>query len=168
MMGKIKEFIFVEDENGKKQYSMEKLLPMPKGFSEHPGYSTYGYDWCCTVWGTKWDVCFPIVKESGNTLILLYETAWSPNCEWVEIFCKYINWSVYKYKKEETPSIEIEHDFWELGMGFAGKLFWRPGEDFKYQHLGLVEYAYLYDKAFHDSLVENLGYNPFLPKDQAN
>jgi hypothetical protein len=167
LMVKIKKLIFLENEKGEKQYSMKKFLPMPEGFSDHPEYSKYGYDWCCTVWGTKWDVCYPKCKESGDTLILLYETAWSPNCEWVEIFSKYLNWCMRIHKNDATQILQVEHDFWELGMGFGGKLNWRPGEEFKYRYSGIMEYAYLFNRVLHDSLVKNLDYMPFIPKNNS-
>lgn len=168
IMNKIKELIFIKDEEGKQQYSMEKLLPMPQGYSDQPGYSKYGHDWCCSVWGTKWDICGSKVKDSGHTLTLYYDTAWSPNDGWVETLCKYINTVVGKLKNARNLTLQVEHDYWELGIGIGGKLIWKPQEEVKYHHTGIFEYAYQYDRPFYENLIKDWDFPPTISKAQSN
>jgi len=161
ILEKIKALMFTIDSEGELNYTMEKLLPMPKEFSDIEGYNDYGYNWCCVMWGTKWDVCDPEVLLSGNTIRIHYETAWSPNTEWVESLCKYIKWMLYAI--DDQPTIELVHEYSEIGMNFGGILEWSPDKKFKYHEYSLMEYAYLYHKDFHDSMVECLGFEPFNP-----
>jgi len=164
IMKKIKGLIFINDENGSMQYSMEKLLPMPQGYSDQPGYSQYGHDWCCAVWGTKWDICGSKVKDSGHTITLYYDTAWRPNDGWVETLCKYIDTVVCKLMNAGNITLQVEHDYWEIGLGFGGKLIWKPQEDVKYHHTDIWEYAYLYDRPFYENLIKDWEYPPSIPK----
>jgi hypothetical protein len=164
IMDKIKGLIFVKDENGGIQHSMEKLLPMQQGYSDKPGHSKYGHERYWKVWCTKWDVCNSKFEDSGHTLTLFYETLWGTNDVWVMRFCKQINRIVDNLGNAESLIIQVEHDYWELMIGFVGKLIWKPGEKIKYHESGLMEYASLYDRPFHDYLVAKHGYEPFIPK----
>lgn len=164
-MEKIKHAIFIRDDNGNAEFSMQKLLPVPPESIDQAGDPEYRYYWCLTMWGTKWDVCFPKVKESGDTLILVYQTAWDTNDSWVKMLCNFINMIV---RDRENTTIQIDHDFWELGMGFGGKLIWKPGEKIKYHRSDIMEYAYLYDRPLHDDLANNCGFPPFIPEKSKN
>jgi hypothetical protein len=95
VMYTIMEIILTPDENGAPSYTMEKLLPMPSGFSSNIGYSKVGYYWCNIIWGTKWDVVEPEHRVDGSTLILRYDTAWGPNIPWVKALCKIISHQLY-------------------------------------------------------------------------
>lgn len=66
------------------------------------------YDFCCTEWGTKWDVqdaC--IVSKEENSLIACFDTAWSPPIE--------------AYQKLEEMGFEITAYYYEGGCSFCGK-----------------------------------------------
>ena len=167
IMRKIKGLIFVKDENGGLQYSMQKLSPMPLAYSGQPGYLQYGNDWYCKRWVTKWDTYGSRVIDSGLTLTLFYETKWGSNNVWVKTFCKDINRIVDKHENAESITIQVEHDYWELMIGLGGKLIWRLGEKITYHESGLMEYAFHFDRPFHDDLVARFGYEPFIPKAQS-
>jgi hypothetical protein len=35
------------------------------------------YEWCCRNWGTKWNAAEPTSELNGNTLKIVFDTAWS-------------------------------------------------------------------------------------------
>jgi hypothetical protein len=98
---KIKMMIFTENDKKEQIFTMEKLLPMPKGFSDSVGYNEFGRDWSYAVWGTKWAQSYKI-SESGDTIIIDYQTPWDPNLLWVKTLCRYIDYvsDGYKYKTD--------------------------------------------------------------------
>lgn len=163
IMSKIKEMIYEKDSSGNLNYTMEKLLPIPTELKGKPGYITFGLDWCVTVWGTKWDIIEPFIKESGETLTLWYKTVWSPNTKWVALLCDYIRFITSSFNKNKFPEIIIEHNYWEWRMKFGGNLFWTPYKKFKYHEYEIMEYAYLYNKGLYNWLIDKFDYEPFNP-----
>lgn len=163
VMFSIMEMIFAPNKKGEHIYTMEKLLPMPTGFSTNNGYSNIGYYWCNTIWGTKWDVIEPVYQLEESSLILHYDTAWSPNIPWVKTLCKVIYNQVY-FENNESIDVTVEHNYWELGMNFGGNMFWSLGEEFEYNEYNLEKYAYLYNKRLYNWLIEVLKYEPYNPE----
>ncbi|HLN20923.1 MAG TPA: hypothetical protein VK213_07525 [Bacteroidales bacterium] len=146
---KIKMMIFDEDENKKRRFTMQKMLPLPSIFSGHAGYSKYGYDWCRSIWGTKWDVYNANVNESGDTIILCYDTAWSPNDHWVEFLCMYIQNSLWVLDAGKTPSIFVKHQYYDYMGDFGGITDWVPFKNPVTSNYSFLEYAKIYDKALY-------------------
>lgn len=72
------------------------------------GYTDW-YNWCTANWGTKWDATEPSEQYRGETeYIVAYETAWSPNIEFLDNI------------KDDFPELNFELDYLEGGVGFAG------------------------------------------------
>ena len=67
------------------------------------------YDWRIAHWGTKWNACDTEVAWYPDTLVINFNTAWSPSIE------------ITRKLFELYPDIEIEHSFYEGGVGIAGK-----------------------------------------------
>jgi len=125
IMSKIKMVLFDYKEN-QQIFTMKKLLPRPEEFSTRTGYDKYGYDWGCAVWGTKWDVYDYIIIESGDTILIDYYTAWSPNYKWGLVLCEFVQQTVLLNEFEITNPIHITHQFYDYPMDFAGILEWKP------------------------------------------
>lgn len=151
-MDKIKMMIFDEDQDGTRIFTMEKMLPMSTKFSGPQEYSNYGIYWCRAMWGCKWDVYDCSISESSNTIIIYYQTAWSPNDNWVEFLCLYINKTLEFRKKEDIPNITVELNYYDYPGNFGGKLEWGPFTSPKSNTYPIMEYAKLHDKVLYDSL----------------
>lgn len=74
------------------------------------------YDWCVMNWGTKWDVCEFSLIEGDDSLVLTFETAWSPPREWV------------LYTSKLFPELTFVLHYREIGMGFGGSITVTGGE----------------------------------------
>lgn len=78
---------------------------------------TNWYDWSLANWGTKWDVDPTYVDLTDNKLSLSYDTAWSPaNAVWEAVTV-------------EFPSLLIQVNYLEEGIGFIGKTWYQGGEE---------------------------------------
>lgn len=77
------------------------------------------YDWCCTNWGTKWDICNLNEAEidDPNEIELFFDTAWSP--------------PVAFYEKMEELGFAVNAYYYEPGCGFCGHF--SEGEDDFYE-----------------------------------
>lgn len=77
------------------------LRPNPAG--------EWDYGWSCENWGTKWDVSImDWEREDDNTIVMHFDSAWSPPITLYEFLESEQGWSVRAY-------------YHEPGMGFAGK-----------------------------------------------
>src|SRR5664280_526346 len=97
LMNKIKTLILSKDDENRLTFKMEKMLPMPEGFSDTIGWNDFGYDWTHAVWGAKW-ARGSRISESGYTISIYYDTPWVPNLFWVETLCRYIDYVTMIYK----------------------------------------------------------------------
>lgn len=67
------------------------------------------YDWRVDKWGTKWDAASTyILDDEDEFLSIEYNTAWSPNMEWVKTIAK------------QFPELKFTLWFEEPGNGFCG------------------------------------------------
>jgi hypothetical protein len=67
------------------------------------------YDWRVDKWGTKWDVASTyILDDEDEFLSIEYNTAWSPNMEWVRCVAK------------QFPELTFTLWFEEPGNSFCG------------------------------------------------
>ena len=123
---KIKKLIFNYDENNVPTFTMEILLPLPAGFSKNPTYTEYGHDWCVAVWGTKWDAYYPMISESGATIIITYETAWDPNIEWVKALCRYIKIASFSLDRSIEKGISVIHFYCDDYEDYGPEMKWSP------------------------------------------
>jgi hypothetical protein len=91
------------------------------------GYRDW-YDFCTSVWGTKWDVdCEGQVEvsEDGLTIEASFESAWSP--------------PVGVYRELLAQGFTVTALYYEPGMCYVGK--WQDGEDqcYEYNHFSSLE-----------------------------
>ena len=71
------------------------------------GYKNW-YDFCVNEWGTKWDLCDVTVDRTDDeTVVLSFETAWSPPIE--------------AYENLLAMGFAIKAFYYEPGMCFVGK-----------------------------------------------
>lgn len=131
IMKRIKKLIFRTDKNNNQEFTMEILLPRSMAFADQEHYDLY---WNRALWGTKWDVMDYIIKESGHTITLFYNTAWEPNCGWVESLCCYLNHYLLYSAKKSTCNLEVEHRYSDYPGNFGGIVYWKPDIKFNYKH----------------------------------
>jgi len=69
------------------------------------------YDFCCTEWGTKWDIRHQECefRDEGETMAVVFETAWSP--------------PVGIYQELYKRGFRVEAYWLEEGMAFCGQFF---------------------------------------------
>lgn len=95
-------------ENGVLQY----LVPMPKEEEEN------WYDWHVNHWGTKWDIYPQQWSREGNTIWMIFDSAWSP--------------PLVAYETLTQQGWEVDALYEECGMGFVGRF--SEGEDEFYEY----------------------------------
>ena len=139
IMNKIKVMIFDEDKDKNKILTMQKMLPKPSGCTGQIGYNNYGHDWCCAVWGSKWDVYDASIDESGNTITAYYHTAWDANHPWVWALCRYINNTLDLDKGENIHNISVEHRYFDYAGDFGGIAKWNPAIEFSYEQYDSIK-----------------------------
>ena len=87
----------------------ERHLAKETANREAYGFSSW-YDWNVTHWGTKWDVGADYAVEvddaNPNTIIVNFDTAWSPPIEFYETMTE-MGWSIKAF-------------YYEPGMAFCG------------------------------------------------
>lgn len=117
-VNKILEKYLSEGKNGSFDFDFNKIIKMPEELAntevssrtpkevyEH-NKQTYGYeswyDWACDNWGCKWNASrTDITIDSEDTIIVYFDTAWSPSIKAIE-----------KLHKLE-PDMFIEHRYSE-------------------------------------------------------
>ena len=120
---KIKMLIFSENDKKEQIFTMEKMIPMPERFSDSVGYNEFGRDWSYALWGTKWAQSYNIT-ESGDTIIIDYQTPWVPNFFWVEALCRFIDSVSYKCDKEIRKNISVNHFYCNQYEDFGIEIDW--------------------------------------------
>ncbi len=153
-MDKIRMMIFDEDENKKQIFTMTKMLPLPARFSGKKEYNDFGYDWCRAIWGTKWDVYDESIYESGDTIIIYYQTAWSPNDNWVWLLCLYIQKTLTQLKSDGRLLISVKLQYHDYFGDFGGIMEWVPFDNPKHQSYSFMEYAKLHDERLYEWGIE--------------
>lgn len=68
------------------------------------------YEWNCKCWGCKWDVSGASVLQMDDSIEINFDTPWSPPIPVIEKLIK------------DNPQLEIECDYFEPGMWFAGTI----------------------------------------------
>jgi len=159
IMTKIKEMVLSHDDQGGSIFSMDKILPRPAKYGHYTGFPNFAYTWGIYVWGTYWDAIDPIITEDNETLTLDYDTACRPNAKWVKTLCRIIE---HMFFCEDQDNLTLEHNYWEHGLEFGGRLLWTPRSKIKYNEYDIIEYAYLHMKGLHDYLVSR-GHEAFNP-----
>ena len=80
------------------------------------GYPTW-YEFANAEWGTKWDATYDWHEKRGDSLVIYFDTAWSP--------------PMGIYAKLEAIGFDVEATYCEQGIGYAG--VYRNGVDDEYQ-----------------------------------
>jgi hypothetical protein len=68
-----------------------------------------GYQWQTDHWGTKWDVDGVLLENQSTFLQYQFDSAWAPPISFFEKVAK------------DFPSLTFELEYYEGGMGFAGR-----------------------------------------------
>lgn len=157
VMHTIKKVIITENNQVKEPVTMSRLLPPPD--------ETCDTNWFIEAWGTKWDMFnASIIMNSKSELSMRYDTAWSPNCLWTYALCRYIQSTIDSLVLGEIPKISVEQHFYDdSSWGFAGILTWTPNSEVIIHDYDIMEFMYIYNKPYHDWLVENMKFEPFYP-----
>jgi len=157
VMHTIKKVIINENTQAKEPVTMSILIPLPD--------EKYDRAWCIAAWGTKWDMFnASIIMNSNSELSMMYDTAWSPNCLWTLTLCRYIQSTIDRLVLGEIPKISVEQHFYDdSSLGFAGILTWTPNSEVIIHDYDIMEFMYIYNKPYHDWLVENMKFEPFYP-----
>ena len=92
---------------------LNEFLPMPTELKENDGW----YDWRLIHWGTKWDIDGEVVDKKDGSIVLSFESAWSPPIE------------AYRTMEAEH-GFTIYASYEELGIGFRGN--YADGEEYTY------------------------------------
>jgi hypothetical protein len=143
-MAKIKKMIIENNNDPEPKITMEILLPRSMAFADA---DTYDLKWNCAVWGTKWDMLHYSIIESGQTLTIYYNTAWSPNRGWVEVLCCYIDHYLGYNWEQKDIKLSVEHRYSDYVSDFGGIVEWTPGDKFQYTHYdSYLEYLKEHDK----------------------
>jgi hypothetical protein len=68
------------------------------------------YDWCCTNWGTKWDITNPSVDDDSeeDSITISFDTAWAPPI------------AAFRHWAQEDGRVQYRLAYIETGMGFTG------------------------------------------------
>jgi hypothetical protein len=77
----------------------------------------WDYEEAYKCWGTKWDIDPEDVYRVGNTVTLVFDTAWAPPIAFYEAMLE--------------KGFEIEADYYEPGMNFIGRF--ENGTDFCFE-----------------------------------
>ena len=88
------------------------LVPRPIEESEN------WYNWNASNWGTKWDVHVEISEDTGESITLVFDSAWAPPIEFYNTMVEQ-DYQVLAYYNEE-------------GMAFAG--IYDSGEDMYFEY----------------------------------
>ncbi len=132
MRNKIRNVIFFENSKKEQIFSMQKLLPIPKEFSDTVEYNEFGYDWCIAIWGSKWEVLNSRISESGDTISISYLTATDSNAKWVEAMCRYIMVTSYIDNLKGDIKISVTHSIYRLYDDCGIKMEWTPEVGYNY------------------------------------
>ena len=91
------------------------------------GFNNGGYDWCCGRWGTKWDTYDLVYTIHPHEANYDFCSAWSPPLQ------------VIAAMAHQHPELEFEFEYYEPGMGFAGRQVYREGKRIKSEEWSLEE-----------------------------
>lgn len=95
---------------------LQKAVGLSQGLYVQDGFNSGGYTWCCNHWGTKWGCCYGELHMSGDDLVYVFDTAWSPPLPVVVAMGKMF------------PALRLELEYAEPGMAFRGNLIMEDGE----------------------------------------
>jgi hypothetical protein len=132
-MKMIRQMLFVDGKDGKPVFTMQAMLPIPEQLSGQVAYHERG--WRHAVWGTWFDVCESTLEDANRTIIIDYETSWSPNHQWVKTLCEIIQQISDELSSGKKINVYIEHQYYTPGFYGAGdpnEMHWEPGTEIKY------------------------------------
>lgn len=129
------------DTEGKEAY--QKHLAELIGKYGHDNW----YDWRVENWSTKWDCAESYISvDNTDTFIVSYDTAWSPNINWM------------KYVSELYPDLHFELQYMETGCSFCGVATCENGE--VNDNEGEIEYTDQWGReVYYDSEIERYRYS---------
>jgi len=138
--------LLYERVNGKLEYTMNKLLPVPIDSSTLLGYRVQDPYKKLYSWGTRRDFCWPELRTDKDEITLKYHTKFGPNNLWVSELCSQIFVMNEKFTGNTGPKTFVKHHFTLCEVDQAGYLYWEPDMDPKYDWCSLDEYESRYEK----------------------
>ena len=108
-------------------FDFNNIVPMPKnifrgnlGKEEEEKYGDNNwYRWSIDNWGTKWNACDVYIHEKQEDYFHVgFSTAWSPPIPVIDALM------------EQHPNLNVEIEYSESGMGFAGTFGRQDGHYF--------------------------------------
>jgi hypothetical protein len=95
------------------EYSVEPGTPWLKD-----GFNSGGYEWCCEVWGTKWNAVRALLSlQKDGSVRIDFDTAWSPPIPVIEKLSAIF------------PEHQFTLEYFEGGCGFCGQARWENGNE---------------------------------------
>jgi len=87
---------------------LQWMVPMPEDQRDN------WYDWCCTHWGTKWDVNDVFIADDveEDSVTFSFDTAWAPPLE------------AFRTWAERDGRVTYRLSYYEPGMMFVGWQSW--------------------------------------------
>ena len=89
---------------------LSAIIPMPKEYKNTtaPRDKPNWYDWCCSNWGTKWDVSCYETQIEDDWMEFRFNSAWAPPVAWLGKVA------------ELFPKLKFSLKYDEPGMAFMG------------------------------------------------
>jgi len=126
--------LFYQEEDGKIEYTMMKLVPIPPDKYDENGTPLYGFFTPMGYWGTRSDFSNTKVKWNKDEFIIEYWTANGPNDYWIhEMICSIME-MLEEFSGATTPKIFVKHLFDVCQDQIAGYMYWEPGMEMKYEY----------------------------------
>jgi len=97
---------------------LNEFVPMPTELKDNDGCGWY--DWRLNHWGTKWDIDGEVWDKTDDSIVLSFESAWSPPIEAYRVM-------------EAEHGFTIYASYEELGMCFKGSYENGVEHTFKYE-----------------------------------
>jgi len=95
LLKQIQKLVFNKDEHGQLMFTMKKLLPLDQEFLTTFGFQEIGHHIRKALWGVKQDGQEIQQKFSEKKFEVYYQTPWTVNYGWYQVFCKVVE-ELYK------------------------------------------------------------------------
>lgn len=110
-----KAFSFFDAKGSDEERQAAREAYKAKWGTEHDGYNSGGYEWCCNNWGTKWGAYeVEVYEHPKRGTCITFQSAWAPPTP------------VIRKLFELFPTLHFEHEYFECGAGYCGALIYNP------------------------------------------
>lgn len=108
---------FASRDRDRKELDNEKFREK-YGETAKDGFNSGGYEWRCENWGTKWGAYQVSNRKDGETVILSFQSAWSPPSP------------VIVALHGKFPACTLHLEYFECGVGYCGGFTCPAKEDY--------------------------------------